>query len=276
MGNPMANTNRTPRRSGLLSDGQILTLCNEGKLISEGFEKNGLSGCTYEFRVGEISYTYDYEKKVTRQKRGSEHLINPFETITLVTMEKVNLDSSHFLALYSKGSLFSLGLTAVSTAADPGFRGHLGITMTNLSARPIRLSKGTGFLKGYFVELAEPSLLSYTGQHGDATMSWPYPSQFHTEPPDFEALESNHWQYLPLPVRVSLIRLRYINRYMKWLIVVFVILLLGDLSILYFSKALTVGSFLAAEQIINSVAAFAQIVGLIFSVSLFLLNRGNK
>ena len=130
-------------------------------------------GCCYEFHVGSVCYTYDYENKKTQHHEQDEHTMHPFQTVTIVTEETVSLNDRQFLQVFAKGSLFALGLAAVFTAADPGFKAPLGITMTNLSPRSICLREGDAFLKGCFFEMQLDVEKPYVGQHGAATMSWP-------------------------------------------------------------------------------------------------------
>lgn len=252
--------------SGLLSDNEIIEEISKNLLISENFNSNQLSGCCYEFRVGNISYTYDYEKRITQQKVQECHIINPFETITIVTIEKVNLDSRHFLLLFSKGSLFSMGLTPVSTAADPGFRGHLGITMTNLSARPVQLNTGTGFVKGSFFKLNKNVTSMYVGQHGDATMSWPYPSQFHTNPVDFETIDASCWRFLPPPLRLTIKRLDKVEHNIKRLIGLFSLLLFLNIIVIPIKGFIPSEWYGLSERVLNITGAFASIIGLVISL----------
>jgi dCTP deaminase len=237
-------------------------------LISEAFSEKQLMGCSYQFRVGRISYSYDYEQRTTRQQQSEVHTIHPFETLTIVTMEKVALDTKHFLFVFSKGSLFSIGLTPVCTAADPGFRGHMGITMTNLSIRPVELRAGTEFVKGIFYQLADDAAHTYVGQHGDATMSWPYPSQFHTEPPNFSAWDAEHWRFLPPPLRALFYRLSYVERYIKWITISFIILILLNLCMSIFKGFIPPDWYLVIERPLNLLGALASIGGLLLSISL--------
>jgi deoxycytidine triphosphate deaminase len=164
----------------ILSDVDI----RRGGFISQEFDESSLRGCTYEFRVSELAYRYDYENRFSRQEKSNNHLINPFETVTVITKERVNMGRSHFLSLYSKGFLFSLGIVPVCTGADPGFEGRLGISLTNMSGRPVVLPVDTKFVKGTFHQMTRPAERPYAGQHGDASVSWPYPAQFH--PADFD------------------------------------------------------------------------------------------
>jgi deoxycytidine triphosphate deaminase len=177
----------------LLSDSQI----QHSGLISHNFDTSCLGGCTYEFRVSTLAYRYDYEKRTSRQETADIHIIQPFETLTIITLEAVKMDHHHFLFLYAKGFLFSLGVVPVCTGADPGFEGRLGINLTNISARPIKLPAGTRFLKGIFHQIGKMAEMRYSGQHGDASMSWPYPSQFHVDSVDQDQYIQSMKRFLP-------------------------------------------------------------------------------
>ena len=259
----------TPRvRPGVLPDRHIEFFCTQGLLIAEGFDPGQLDGCSYEFRVGTIGYTYDYPKKKTQRYKADEHIINPFETITILTLEKVNLDTKHFLSLMSKGSLFSLGLSAVCTAADPGFRGYLGITLTNLGLRPVHLSRGTGFVKGVFHRLEAEATRHYVGQHGDATMSWPYPTHFHTEPDDFSSTAAWCWRFLPPPLHQAILRIERIRSYLRWVSIAFIVLLALNIAS-YFSRFFVPASVLPVlERGLYLAGAFASVAGLLVSLAL--------
>jgi len=264
----MPESKETTSNLGLLSDTEIKAAIQNNLLISENFSPKHLDGCCYEFRVGNICYTYDYENKTTKQIKQDLHTINPFETLTIVTLEKVTLDSKHFLLLFSKGSLFSMGLTPVSTAADPGFRGHLGITMTNLSVRPVQFQLGSGFVKGAFFRLNKAASKVYVGQHGDATMSWPYPSQFHTDPIDFDSLDASCWRFLPPPIRQTISKLNKVESHIKWLMVLFGGLIVLNIVFYPLRALLPLNWYTVAEKILNIGGSCASIIGFLIAYSL--------
>ncbi|GEM_PF-5582253 len=260
--------------SGILTDVEVAAECLEKRLIVEGYDEQQLKGCCYEFRVSNLAYSYDYENKLTRQQQSDQHIIQPFQTLTIVTIEKVSLDKQHFLLLFAKGSLFSIGLTPVSTAADPGFVGKLGITLTNMSVRPIRLRVGTPFVKGCFFNLGNEVAHPYVGQHGDATMSWPYPSQFHTEPDDFNSINAIHWSFLPPPLKASLFRLQYVEKCVKWIVLAFIALILVNIALPFYKDFIPPGVYALSERLLNLVGALASIVGLLLSLSLMTRKKG--
>ena len=260
--------------SGILTDDDIAQAAGSKMLVSEHFSKSQLDGCAYEFRTGRIGYHYDYVQKKTLQYEADEHVILPFETVTITSFEQVNLDKKHFLWITAKGSLFSLGLSAVCTAADPGFRGHLGITLTNMSARPVVIRNSTGFVKGVFFRLTKEVTKHYVGQHGDATMSWPYPSQYHTEPEDFTSLSAPCWKFIPPPVRATLIRLSRASTYLKWITFAFVIVTLLNLTSPILKHYFSQGTYTLLERYISLVGSFASIAGLLLAVTL--LHPGSR
>lgn len=249
----------------LLTDEQV----EDANLIVEDFDPSLLRGCCYEFRVGPICYVYNYEEKKARQLDRQVHLIRPMEIITIVTMEKVSLDRRHFLNLWAKGSMFSVGLAPICTAADPGFVGHLGITITNLSARPVSLKVGTRFVKGAFYRLSRDVKHAYVGQHGDAKLSWPYPDQFHTEPPDFASLDSAAWEFMPPPVKQMIERLRDAEKYVRWVIYIFTTLLLLN-CIQFFGGTYLTGEVMPLlERSIAALGSVASVFGLFLAFSLW-------
>lgn len=238
-------------------------------LISEGFAEAHLHGCTYEFTAGRIAYRYDYEEKNSRQEQSDRHVLLPFETATVVTAEKVRIDTRHFLFLYSKGSLFSLGLVPVCTGADPGFSGHLGITITNLSARPVVIPVGTRIVKGVFFRLPGEAEKHYVGQHGDATMDWPYPSQYHSDEFDATEYARHSTRFLPAPVASAIQVTATVSRYLRWTIVTLIVVASANI-VTYFLTLLTPKTWTdKLLAILGVIGTIASIIGL--GVSVFAL-----
>jgi NTP pyrophosphatase (non-canonical NTP hydrolase) len=69
--------------------------------------------------------------------------------------------------------LFSIGLSAVATYADPGFEGRLGIVTQNISDKYIVLQALERIAKVDFTMLETPAKRPYRGQHGYDTQIWP-------------------------------------------------------------------------------------------------------
>lgn len=257
----------------IFCDSEIRAQCPKGWLISEAYQDSNLDGCSYEFRVGPIAYRYDYDNKSSRQENVKQHLIYPFETLTLITLEKVRLGRHHFLLLFSKGSMFSLGLVPICTAADPGFTGHLGITITNLSARPVILPVGTRLIKGLFFKLDVGAEKTYVGQHGDAMMNWPYPNQFHADEFDPEVYASHLRRFLPSPFASAFELPAKIHRYLKWTIVSLLLAAGGNLST-YFLSVITPQIWTERLfTLLSALGSIASVVGLIISIVALWVSR---
>jgi deoxycytidine triphosphate deaminase len=250
----------------IMTDGEIRPLCHKGKLIKEGFVDERLRGCTYEFTVGKIAYRYDYQQRESRQESKDSHIIYPFETLTVVTQEQVDIDWEHYLFLWSKGFLFSLGVVPVFTGADPGFSGHLGITLTNLSARPIVLPVGTRFVKGVFFRLDQRVVQGYIGQHGDATMDWPYPSQYQAEKFDLVEYAKHLQRFLPAPLAGAILATGSISRYLKWIIGILTFVAVGNLGSYFIALAKPATWAATLLSVLNVVGAVASIIGLVLSI----------
>jgi dCTP deaminase len=259
---PMSQANA----GSILSTSDIRTHVKNGLLISDGFNEDNLGGCCYEFRAGPIAYRYNYEQKSTRQEKTDLHMIYPFETMTIITMEKVLLDAKHFLFLFSKGSMFSLGVVPVCTGADPGFSGHLGITLTNISARPIRVPAGTRLIKGWFSRLTSPATKLYTGQHGDATMNWPYPNQFHADDFDLKEYSKHLSRFLPAPIVAAVHVSRTVAKYLRWTIVTLTVLATTNLLAYFLSIATPKGWSDKLLLVLSVIGSVASVVGLAISV----------
>jgi deoxycytidine triphosphate deaminase len=258
----------------IMTDGEVRPLCHKGLLIREGFRDDHLRGCTYEFTVGPIAYRYDYQQQTSRQERQDSHIIYPFETLTVVTQEQVDIDWNHYLFLHSKGFLFSLGVVPVSTGADPGFSGHLGVTLTNLSARPIVLPVGTRFLKGVFCHLEQTVKQGYIGQHGDATMDWPYPSQFQADKFDLVEYSKHLQRFLPAPFAAAVLVTGSVSRYLKWTITTLVLVGCGNLASYFLTLAKPGSVTSGLLSLLNVLGGIASIVGL--TIVVFTLNITQK
>lgn len=250
----------------IMTDTQIRAEADAGHLVSANYSPDSVDGCSYEFRAGDTAYRYDYDHKSTRQETAQIHIIYPFETVTLITLEKVRLTQSHFLLLFSKGSLFSLGLVPVCTGADPGFTGPLGVTLTNLSPRPVQIAAGTRIIKGVFFKLRVPAEKSYTGQHGDATMHWPYPDQYHMDTFDLATYTRHLHRFLPKPLVDAMLLPRSVRNYLRWSIGVFAFVATADVAAFFLMQMSALGWAERAFQLLSVVGSIASVVGLLLSL----------
>ncbi|MDA8445228.1 dCTP deaminase domain-containing protein [Paracidovorax valerianellae] len=156
----------------ILTDEEILTAMKSGMLIKEG--DYGLIGpACYELRAGPIYY--DLTEGSTRIDATAQKtiLIKPGHRVVLITLEQLDISNDIFARISSKGSLFSIGLSAVSTYADPGFSGHIGIVTQNMSDKYIVLPIKQTIAKVDFSRLSRNVKKNYIGQHGYHSQIWP-------------------------------------------------------------------------------------------------------
>jgi len=128
-------------KPGIIADFEIKKLC-PSELITKGYDPGSVKQTCYELRVGEtVWYTYLKNSKLRKtsvKDKGGVYL-PPKAYATIITMEELELPTDCVGRIMTKGQLFSIGISAVNTYADPGFSGHLGITLINHSKTRGRL-----------------------------------------------------------------------------------------------------------------------------------------
>ena len=159
-----------------LSDTDIGAGMVAGRLIRGGHERQIGPSC-YELRMGPIYYDLTEGDKRLDATGSGYILIKPGHRVVLITQEEIVVPHDIVGRVTSKGSLFSVGLSAVSTYADPGFIGNLGIVTQNLGDKYLVLPIGESIAKIDFSQLSGPVKNPYRGQHGFQTQIWPIKHQ---------------------------------------------------------------------------------------------------
>jgi dCTP deaminase len=162
-----------------LCDKDIVEFCSNGILISEGFEKKNVKQACYELRASNIYYeTYEDSLKCVNRNIIEDCnyiLIKPKQCVVVITEEVLNIPNNVLCRILTKGKLLSIGLSAVNTYADPGFKGKLGIIFINHSNSYLKIKRYEPIAKIEFDELAKDVEYPYNGQHGYETGIWPLP-----------------------------------------------------------------------------------------------------
>jgi len=173
------NHHNNEKQSGILVDSDILQLGKSGHLITKNFEESCVQQAYYELRVGDIFYRHAVDETERRQivKPGDHIIVHPHEFVTVITLETIALPTNILARVFGKTRLFSIGIIPVTNIADPGFEGHLGITVMNLSGRSVKLDYGEAFAKIEFERLRKPVSKPYKGPHNYAHALWPMPTQ---------------------------------------------------------------------------------------------------
>lgn len=154
------------------SDRDIKAGIEQGLLIKNGSLEQIGPAC-YELRIGSVYYDLtEGDIRIDATQCGFI-LIKPGHRVVLITQEELNIPHNVIARVISKGSLFSVGLSPVSTCADPGFSGNLGIVTQNLSDKYIQIPTGEPIAKVDFSLLSNESAKPYCGQHGFQTQIWP-------------------------------------------------------------------------------------------------------
>lgn len=155
-----------------LSDFEIENRMGKGGLVKNGLTSQIGPAC-YELRMGNVYYDLTEGDKRIDVPAGGTILIKPGHRVVLITLEELAVPPNVIARVTSKGSLFSIGLSPVSTYADPGFSGNLGVVTQNLSDKFIELPIGEPIAKIDFSMLSDSAKKPYRGQHGYQTQIWP-------------------------------------------------------------------------------------------------------
>ncbi|WP_192036642.1 hypothetical protein [Halomonas sp. YLGW01] len=185
-----------------LADKDIEEKMAAGHLIVNGSTSQVGPAC-YELRMGNVYYDLTEANTRIDASANRDILIKPGHRVVLITKEELSIPKDVIARVISKGSLFSIGLTPVSTYADPGFHGNLGIVTQNISDSYISLPIGEPIAKVDFSMLTEEAKKTYRGQHGFQTEIWPIRHQLTKSygeiknDPRVESEEAESYKILP-------------------------------------------------------------------------------
>lgn len=201
-----------------MTDAEIETEIAAGRLI-RNTDGHQASGACYELRMGDVYYDLTEDNARFDVASGDNAIIKPGHQVVLITREELDIPPNVLARIVSKGSLFSIGLSAVSTYADPGFSGRIGIVTHNISSKYILIPVGEPIAKIDFSRLSSPATRTYRGQHGFDTQIWPIKSHLrksHSEViHDPRVQSAKDEAYALLPQAASEV-LRKIEKRIKW------------------------------------------------------------
>lgn len=217
-----------------LSDQDISQKIAQGDLIRKGTDTQIGPAC-YELRMGNVYYDLtEAGRRIEADTYGSV-LIKPGHRVVLITQEELAIPHDIIARVTSKGSLFSIGLTPVSTYADPGFNGNLGIVTQNISDRYIELPIGEAIAKIDFSVLSSAVTSPYQGQHGYKTQIWPIRSNLQKSYQDVHAdprVESEEAEANKILPSATAAALKYIRKKQRHIdVAIFVAILVNVLTI---------------------------------------------
>lgn len=159
--------------AGTLTDEDIKREVKRGRLFTDGYDPACVKQACYELRASNIYYLPTQSRRKVVLGEGEYILLKPHGLVVIITEESLNLPDDVIGRILTKGSLFSLGINAVNTYADPGFRGRLGIVFQNQSYQYLKIRVGQPVAKIEFSRLHAGVREAYHGQHGFETEMWP-------------------------------------------------------------------------------------------------------
>lgn len=143
------------------------------QLVSRDHGEVEIQYASIVLHVGEVVWHLegrDARRTVLGPDDGVE--IQPGETIAIVTDERVRLPGCASGRISPKGRMPLLVLLCTSTTIDPGFDGHLYVTVINLGTTGVRLPRGLAIAKVELERLPHIARRQY-GRHEDAKTSLP-------------------------------------------------------------------------------------------------------
>lgn len=159
--------------SSVLTDSDIEVAVAQGDLIrKDTFDRACLNQACYELRASKTYYDLNDGNRAITAKDGEEILIKPHHTVVIITEEHLLIPNDVIARIVSKGVLFSCGLMPVSTIADPGFMGNMGIVLHNVSELYVSFPVGQKIAKVDFTVIGQNVRGRYAGQHGYGTGAW--------------------------------------------------------------------------------------------------------
>ncbi len=166
--------------SGVLSDGTILRLVDEGRIQIDPWDPGLVQPASVDLRLGPSFRVFHNHRaaaidlddppanltEAVEIEPGEPFVIHPGEFVLGRTLEWVALPDDVVARIEGKSSLGRLGLIVHATAGfvDPGFRGTLTLEITNLTRIPIKLYVDRPIAQLSFMALDAPAQRPY-GHH---------------------------------------------------------------------------------------------------------------
>jgi deoxycytidine triphosphate deaminase len=144
----------------ILTDIQIREEVERIGLIGGEYRPESARYASYELHASEYVEKLVYDQEVTGHvempTNENEIVLEPGITVKVYTAETINLPANMLALVIALGQLFAAGLAAGSTYVDPGSRGEIYISLTNLTGRSVRIPVGCPIARAMFFILGSP------------------------------------------------------------------------------------------------------------------------
>lgn len=157
---------------GIFTDSHIKKALKKGHLFAEGtFNIENAKYASYELRVGDQYELVKYDEGEPTYKplladENRDIIIRSGETVRLTAIEVFNMPSNVVANITIVGQIFSAGLTAANTFADPGYTGPINIIMSNITNRALSIKTMNPLARVEFNKLDEPVRSTHQGYTG--------------------------------------------------------------------------------------------------------------
>lgn len=239
-----------------LTDAEIEAEARSGRLIAGDFTRVNVHQACYELRMSDVYYDLTEGNRRVQLDRGQKVLIKPLHRVVLITKESLAVPDDIVARIISKGSLFSVGLMPVSTYADPGFNGQIGIVTQNVSDKYIELPVGESIAKIEFSRLTGPVREPYRGQHGFHTQIWPIKTQLqrlYSEVAADKRVDDELTEAYRVTPAATVDLMKYLHRRQNWILGIAALSVISNLVVLTASTGKFVDGVVAL--LINIVSA---------------------
>lgn len=125
------------------------------KILISPFEHRSLGPTSYDLHIGDRYVSLTGSPGLRDIGRGRKLVIEPGESITLVSREYIGLPPNIPGMVFSKVGWLERGLSQFSTYIHPGFYGHIRETLTNLSNKVVEIDYRSAFCQVVFFEVLE-------------------------------------------------------------------------------------------------------------------------
>lgn len=158
-----------------LARSEIIERVEKKELISSEFEPSRIREACYEARISNEFFNITESNSIrTVIADGDYYILRPNNQAVCITKEYFDIPLDIIARVLLVGDYFSLGIAPVNTYADPGFKGKLGIVLTNTSSNYLKLKVGEPIAKIEFSQLLSRCDKGYVGQHGGDVKIWPF------------------------------------------------------------------------------------------------------
>ena len=157
--------------AGFLTDAHIRKALDNGQLVvPDSWDEKCIRHASYTLRLGnkvEVASAARANEEhrrdfAVRDLTNGEYMdLEPGDTAKLYSIEILSMPDSVLGFTVARGLMFFEALVPENTYVDPGFKGPLYTTITNLSQRVVRLHYNDPIARLFFYHLAEPVMESY-------------------------------------------------------------------------------------------------------------------